>query len=119
MLVVFKTARTTGFEPAASCVTGRRSNRAELRPHKIIKYYDVPVIGIEPMYEVYEASALPLSYTDKGQCALLKHVAGVGVEPTISRLWAWRDTISLSRITIISQQVSKIKPFTIAFLSKM
>ena len=30
-------AGSTGFEPAASCVTGRRSNQAELRPQVTIK----------------------------------------------------------------------------------
>lgn len=31
-----KLAGSTGLEPAASCVTGRRSRPAELRPQKIL-----------------------------------------------------------------------------------
>ena len=31
----------------------------------------VPIIGIEPMYEVYEASALPLSYIGKKARAVI------------------------------------------------
>ena len=38
---VFAFARTTGLEPATFCVTGRRSNQIELRPH-------VPMGGVEP-----------------------------------------------------------------------
>ena len=33
-------AGLTGLEPAASCVTGRRSNRAELQPLFIKKNYN-------------------------------------------------------------------------------
>ena len=38
-------AGVTGLEPATSCVTGRRSNQAELHPH----YLMVGGKGLEPM----------------------------------------------------------------------
>ena len=39
-------AGVTGLEPAASCVTGRRSNQTELHPHKVKL---VGGKGLEPM----------------------------------------------------------------------
>ena len=38
-------AGVTGLEPATSCVTGRRSNQAELHPHIIM----VGSKGLEPL----------------------------------------------------------------------
>ena len=40
-------AGVTGLEPATSCVTGRRSNQAELHPH--FKHLMVGGKGLEPM----------------------------------------------------------------------
>ena len=43
IMIIIKMAGVTGLEPAASCVTGRRSNQTELHPQM------VGGKGLEPM----------------------------------------------------------------------
>jgi hypothetical protein len=41
-------AGVTGLEPAASCVTGRRSNQAELHPRKVVggERLELPTLSV-------------------------------------------------------------------------
>ena len=49
---------------------------------------------MNPQHAPYEDAALPLSYPAM--------VAGTGFEPVTSRLWAWRDAVSLPRVNNVS-----------------
>ena len=50
-------AGTTGLEPATFCVTGRRSNQAELRPQQKILNFD--------MYQGRDLNSRPRAYESR------------------------------------------------------